>query len=161
MDSRRKNEMMATFFYFGRAPFMPGTMGTLGAIPIVYLFSLAGTYGYIILTFLFTLFAVRVSDVYEQNVQDHDSKEVVIDEVVGFLMTMFWLPLTWQAFLAGFLLFRILDILKPFPISRIDRNTPGGFGTVADDLVAGVIANMILQFVYTQTDWLGAQWILT
>ncbi|MCB0350379.1 MAG: phosphatidylglycerophosphatase A [Bdellovibrionales bacterium] len=136
---------------------MPGTVGTLGAIPLVLLFSLTGVYGYIVLTFAFTLYAIRIADQYEQMVQDHDSKEIVIDEVVGFLITMFWLPHTWQAFLIGFILFRALDIIKPYPIGYIDKNATGGFGTVVDDLVAGVIANIALQFVYTQTTWLGVQ----
>lgn len=157
MQSRRSIEISATFFYLGKAPIMPGTVGTLGAIPLVFLFSKFSVYGYMILTFVFALWAMRVADQYEQLVQDHDAKEVVIDEVVGFLITMFWLPLTWQAFLAGFVLFRALDILKPFPIGMLDRTARGGFGTVIDDLAAGVIANIILQFVYTQTDWLGVQ----
>jgi phosphatidylglycerophosphatase A len=157
MESRRAIELSATFFYLGRTPFMPGTVGTLGAVPVVLLFSLAGTYGYMALTFFISLWAIKVADLYEQLVQDHDSKEVVIDEVVGFLVAMFWLPHTWQAFAAAFVLFRFLDILKPFPIGWLDRTSRGGFGTVVDDLVAGVIVNVVLQFAYTQTDWLGVQ----
>lgn len=155
----RMTELLATFFYLGRAPLMPGTVGTLGAIPIVFVFSWAGEMGYMLLTFVFALWSMRIADQYEQIVQDHDSSEVVIDEVVGFLVTMFWLPKTWQAFLIGFLLFRALDILKPYPISALDRRAQGGFGTVVDDLLAGVIANVALQFVYTQTTWLGAQYM--
>jgi phosphatidylglycerophosphatase A len=158
MNSQRFNEMLATFFYLGRAPLMPGTFGTLGAIPLVFIFNLFGTYGYMAATFVLCIFAIWVAEQYEQMVQDHDTKEVVIDEVAGFLVTMFWLPHTWQSFLAGFVLFRFLDIAKPFPINIIDRRAKGGFGTVADDLVAGVIANLVLQFVYTQTPWLGEQW---
>ncbi len=161
MQSRRSLEMSATVFYLGKLPLMPGTFGTIGAIPLVFLFNLADVYGYMLLTFVFALWSVRVAEQYEQMVQDHDSKEVVIDEVVGFLVTMFWMPHTWQAFAAGFVLFRALDIFKPFPIGMIDSRAKGGFGTVADDLVAGVIANIILQFVYTQTDWLGVKYIFT
>lgn len=140
---------------------MPGTVGTLGAIPLVFLFSWAGVYGYMAITFVFSVWSMRVAEQYEQLVQDHDSKEVVIDEVAGYLVTMFWLPHTWQAFLASFILFRILDILKPFPIGVLDRGAKGGFGTVVDDLAAGAIANVILQFVYTQTDWLGVQHVFS
>jgi phosphatidylglycerophosphatase A len=159
MGNIRWTEVWATFFYLGRAPLMPGTIGTLGAIPLVYLFSQAGIYGYMGLTLVLIFWAIRVADQYEQMVQNHDSKEVVIDEVVGFLITMFWLPHTWQAFLAGFVLFRALDIIKPFPINILDRRAQGGFGVVVDDLVAGVIANIALQFVYTQTNWLGVQYV--
>jgi phosphatidylglycerophosphatase A len=159
MNYSRKTEILATFFYLGRAPFMPGTFGTLGAIPLVFLFSLFGSTVYMLLTFALTIWAVHIAGQYENMVQDHDCKEIVIDEVVGFLVTMFWLPHTWQAFLYSFILFRALDIFKPYPISRIDRNVQGGFGTVVDDLVAGVIANVILQLVYTQTNWFGVQYV--
>jgi len=158
MNSTKLTEIWATFFYLGRAPFMPGTFGTLGAIPLVFLFSFFGIYGYMGATFLLCLFAIRVADQYESLVQDHDPKEIVIDEVVGFLVTMFWLPLTWQSFAISFAVFRFLDILKPFPINVIDKRAKGGFGTVADDLVAGVIGNIALQFVFTQTNWLGVQY---
>jgi phosphatidylglycerophosphatase A len=81
----------------------------------------------------------------------------VIDEVIGFLITMTWLPMTWQAYLAGFLLFRVLDIFKPFPIGYLDEKVPGGLGVVADDVAAGMIANIILQVVLVKTAWLGMQ----
>lgn len=152
-------EILATFFYLGRAPLIPGTIGTIGALPMVFLFSLAGVQGYIALVFVFTLFAIRVADKYEQLVQDHDNKEVVIDEVVGYIVAMFWLPHTWQAFAMSFVIFRTLDMIKPYPLNLIDRGVQGGYGTVLDDLVAGVITNIIMQFVYTQTTWLGVQYV--
>ncbi len=157
VNYRKRAEFFVTFFYLGRFPLMPGTIGTLGGIPLVYAFSQLGHYGYMAGVFVFTLIAIRMVDQYEQMIQDHDTGEIVIDEVLGYLVTMFWLPHTWQAFLAGFVLFRILDIIKPFPINLIDRRSNGGFGTIVDDLFAGVIANVILQFVYTQTDYLGVQ----
>jgi phosphatidylglycerophosphatase A len=159
LNNSRMTEFWATFLYLGRAPIMPGTFGTLGALPLIYLFNFAGVYGYMGLTFAFSLWAIRVADQYEQIVQDHDTKEVVIDEVAGYLIAMFWLPYTWQAFLYSFLIFRVLDIVKPFPIGWLDRRALGGFGTVADDLAAGVITNIILQFMYTQTNWLGSQFV--
>ncbi len=65
--------------------------------------------------------------------------------------------MTWQAYVAGFCLFRVLDIFKPFPIGYLDRKISGGMGVMADDIAAGVIANLILQIVYTKTLWLGVQ----
>lgn len=159
MQNTRFVELMGTFFYLGRAPYMKGTVGTLGAIPVVLLFSLMGLYGYMALTFAFVLMALFVCETYEMHSQNHDSPEVVIDEVAGFLITMTWLPMTWQSLLYGFLFFRFLDIVKPPPISAIDRNVRGGFGVLLDDVLAGVIANVVLQFVYTQTDWLGVQYL--
>ena len=84
-----------------------------------------------------------------------DPKEVVIDEVAGFLVAMTWLPLSWSSFLAAFLLFRLFDVWKPLFIGYLDKNVKGGLGIVADDLAAGIVTNIILQVVYQQTDWLG------
>ena len=158
MGNSRFLEMMATFFYLGRVPYLKGTVGTLGAVPLVLVFGLGGIYTYIGLTFVLTLVGWKICDAYDLYTQNHDSSEVVIDEVVGFLVAMLWLPLTWQAFLYAFLLFRALDMIKPPPISWIDQRVRGGYGVMLDDLVAGVVTNIVLQFVYTQTNWLGVQW---
>lgn len=93
---------------------------------------------------------------YENYFDTHDDKHVVIDEVVGFLITMTWLPVTWQSFVGGFLLFRLFDIWKPVPIRNIDQKIKGGLGVVADDVVAGIVANIILQMIYQNTGFLGA-----
>ncbi len=77
----------------------------------------------------------------------HDSQEVVIDEVVGYLVAFTWLPMNWTSVVTAFVLFRALDIVKPFPISWLDRKVKGGLGTVVDDLAAGLVANIILQAV--------------
>ena len=100
-------------------------------------------------------FSIWVSHLYEKQTGLHDSKEVVIDEVVGFLVAMTWLPLTWQAFLAAFILFRIFDIWKPLFIGQLDRKVTGGFGVVMDDVAAGLVTNVILQWVFHRTNWLG------
>lgn len=155
MQNHRVTELLATFFYLGRAPYMKGTIGTLGAIPFVFLFSLFGGYVYMLLTFATLVLALVVCEAYDMMVQNHDAPEVVIDEVAGYLIAMMWLPMTWQAFLYSFILFRFLDIVKPPPISTIDQKVRGGFGVVLDDALAGVVANFILQIVYSQTDWLG------
>ena len=141
-------------------PQAPGTFGTLAALPVVAIFYAMGHWPYLIGVVALAFFAIEIADLYEKKFHSHDPKEVVIDEVAGFAVAMAWLPFTWQAFLYGFLLFRILDILKPFPIRWVESKTRGGLGVVADDLVAGIIANLILQFVYTQTSWLGVQWSL-
>jgi phosphatidylglycerophosphatase A len=60
---------------------------------------------------------------------------------------MTWMPFTWAYLLAGFVLFRLFDILKPFPISWVDRRVPGGFGAVADDLLAGILASIAMQLI--------------
>mgnify|MGYP001609036609 CR=1 FL=1 len=86
-----------------------------------------------------------------------DSKEIVIDEVVGFLITMAWVPLTWQSAVIGFCLFRFFDIVKPPPIRQLDKKIPGGFGVMIDDIAAGIISSILMQLIYNQTNWLGIQ----
>lgn len=101
-----------------------------------------------IVTFAFVVLAVAVAQIYEDYISpSHDPSEFVMDEVAGFLITMTWIPLTWEWVLTGFLLFRVLDMVKPYPISYIDRWVPGGLGSVADDVVAGIVANIGLQAV--------------
>lgn len=108
-------------------------------------------------TAIFSALAMLIAHLDEKMQGGHDRSEVVIDEVAGFLVTMTWLPMSWQALLAGFALFRALDILKPPPIGWMDKRIRGGVGVVADDLVAGIIANAALQFVFVHTPWLGYQ----
>jgi phosphatidylglycerophosphatase A len=147
----------ATVFGLGRIRPAPGTWGTLATIPLALLLNLGGILFYMLATVLLTTLAIVAAQLYENHHGGHDHSEVVIDEVVGFLVTMTWLPMTWQAYLCGFFLFRILDIFKPFPIGYLDKNVKGGVGVVVDDLVAGLIANVALQFLYTHTSWLGNQ----
>ena len=136
----------------------PGTWGTLGAIPLIFLGHFLGEWGYLVLATVLTVCAMIVSQIYENQVGQHDSSEVVIDEVAGFVVAMTWVPLfSWKAWVIGFLLFRCIDILKPPPINWIDQRVSGGVGVVADDVVGGIIVNIILQIIFTKTSWLGLQ----
>lgn len=150
-------ELMATGIYLGRSPFAPGTFGTLLGIPLAYGFFFLGPYFYMLATLLLVFFAVWVAERYEKTNHRHDPGEVVIDEVVGYLISFLWLPMTWQSFVGAFLFFRLFDIWKPVPVRTVDQKIPGGFGTVMDDVAAGLLANFCLQIIYTQTSWLGAQ----
>ncbi len=150
--------LIATWFHVGKIPRAPGTWGTLAALPLVFLLQKLGVYWQLGGSLLLFPVAVWAAEAFESASGTHDSKEIVIDEVLGILITMALLPLTWQAYVAGFALFRVLDILKPFPIRYFDRNVKGGIGVVADDVVAGIIANAVLQIVFLKTDWLGIQW---
>lgn len=147
----------ATFFYVGKIPRAPGTFATLATIPLWYLMSSLNPIWYMAITFLIVIFGIFISEAYEKTQAVHDSREIVIDEVAGFLITMVWLPVTWQSVVFGFLLFRFFDIVKPPPIRQLDQKIMGGVGVMLDDVAAGIIANLILQIIYTQTLWLGAQ----
>ena len=110
-----------------------------------------------VIVFIILIAGIYICEAYENKMQKHDSKEIVIDEVVGYLITMTWLPLTWQSAVLGFILFRFFDILKPPPIRQLDQKVKGGVGVMIDDVAAGVIANIIMQLIYAETNWLGVQ----
>lgn len=148
---------LATLFGIGKIGKAPGTVATLATIPIWYGLTQLGPLIYLTFTFLFVPVGVWAAHVYEAHSKEHDSKEIVIDEVVGYLITMAWLPLTWQSAIIGFCLFRFLDIVKPAPIRQLDQRVPGGFGVMIDDIVAGIISSIVMQLIYNQTNWLGMQ----
>lgn len=134
---------------------MPGTWGTLLGLPLAWAFAQGSPLGYMIKTIVFLFFSIWIAELYERSFKSHDPGEVVIDEVIGYLIAFTWLPLTWQSFLGAFVVFRFFDILKPPPIRNIDRRVKGGFGTVLDDVAAGLAANVVLQIVLAETNWLG------
>jgi phosphatidylglycerophosphatase A len=148
---------LATLFGVGKLPKGPGTWGTLATLPVAWILMQMGPLLYMAIVVLLLPVAILSAELYEQFSGNHDSKEIVIDEVIGFLITMTWLPMGWQSFVFGFLLFRLLDIWKPYPISYLDKKIQGGLGVVIDDVAAGIVANVILQLVYTKTMWLGSQ----
>jgi phosphatidylglycerophosphatase A len=110
-----------------------------------------------IVTLILFPIGIMAAQAYEAQSATHDAKEIVIDEVVGFLITMTWLPMTWQSVVLGFVIFRFLDIVKPPPIRQFDRKVPGGLGVMLDDVAAGIIGSILMQLIYTQTNWLGTQ----
>ncbi len=133
--------------YSGYAPIASGTVGTLVGIPVFILLSQLPLLQYGILTAGFLLAGVWLSSRAEAILGARDSGVIVIDEITGYLVTMFALPVGWWSVLGGFALFRVFDILKPFPIRRIDRRFRGGWGVMLDDVAAGVYANLSLQLL--------------
>lgn len=147
--------LFVTFFGLGRIPKAPGTFGSLGAFPLIFLLAWWGPEAYITVTTLFLALSLWATAIYlRQNPSNQDPKEVVVDEVVGMLATFFLVPLTPVNVLIGFLLFRFFDILKPFPISIFDKKVPGSAGVMADDIVAGFIASMIFHFILIPKGWI-------
>ncbi|HUL22097.1 MAG TPA: phosphatidylglycerophosphatase A [Thermodesulfobacteriota bacterium] len=140
--------LFATGFGVGYSPVAPGTLGTLIAIPVYYFLSniLSPIYEITLVGFFFL--SVWISENAERVFRKKDDQRIVIDEVIGFLITMLWVPKTLLLVIIGFLLFRFFDILKPFPIRRLEKGFKGGFGIVLDDVVAGVYANIILRLIY-------------
>jgi phosphatidylglycerophosphatase A len=140
--------ILATGFGVGYSPVAPGTMGTLIAIPIYYLLSGIHFPLYEITLMAFFLLSVWISENAERFFRKKDDQRIVIDEVIGFLITMLWVPKTFLFIIIGFFLFRFFDILKPFPIRRLEKGFKGGFAVVLDDVVAGVYANIVFRLIY-------------
>lgn len=134
-------------FGSGLLPFAPGTWGTLAAIPLYMLIADLHWSIYLLLTFLAFLAGVLVSSRVSRDLNMHDYKGIVCDEVVGYLLTMFLAPqgITW--IILGFILFRIFDIWKPFPISIVDKKVRGGLGIMLDDVLAALPAWVLMQFL--------------
>ena len=136
---------VATLGGIGYMPIASGTWGTLATIPFYLLLRAPGspwlyTGGLVLVTVGGTLAAQRS----EQLLGGKDPGPVVIDEAAGFLVTMFAVPVNLFTVSMGFFLFRLFDVVKPFPADRLERR-PGGIGIMADDLVAGLYANLVLQ----------------
>ena len=139
---------IATGFGVGYSRIAPGTLGTLIAVPIYYFLSAITSPLYEITLIGFFFLSVWISENAEIFFGKKDDQRIVVDEIVGFLITMLWVPKTLPFIIMGFFLFRFFDILKPFPIRRMERKLKGGFGVVLDDVMAGVYANIILHLIY-------------
>jgi phosphatidylglycerophosphatase A len=144
---RRLALLLATWWGVGYIPRAPGTAGTIAAIPFFLLLSLLPLYGYLACVLGIGLAACWAAGEAERIFQEKDSQRIVIDEVVGFFITMTALPPTWPYLIGGFCLFRCFDILKPPPIRLIERKVKGGYGVVLDDVMAGVYAQISLRII--------------
>ena len=140
---------LATGFYIGNIPFAPGTFGTILGLPLCFLLGLLKLPLALVCTMLFILIAIWISHIAEKRLKKKDPGCIVIDEIAGMAVTLIGLPFNLTTGLSGFIIFRILDISKPFPIGALEKHLPGGLGVVADDVIAGIMANLILRvFIY-------------
>jgi len=143
---------LAFGFGSGLAKKAPGTCGTLAAIPLYWLIIQAGLPIYSLLTVIATVAGIRICGIAADKLGEHDFGGIVWDEVAGYLITMWLVPFSWQAALLGFVLFRIFDIIKPWPIKWIDQKVQGGLGIMLDDVLAGVFAGALL-WIAAQQGW--------
>lgn len=134
---------LATGFYVGYIPFAPGTLGSLIGIPLCYVLAQIQLSVAVLAVVLTIGLAVWISSIAEKTLKRKDPGCIVIDEIAGMTATLIGVPFHPTSVIGGFILFRILDIVKPFPIRIIDRRLSGGLGIVADDIVAGVFANIL------------------
>jgi len=136
--------LLAFGFGSGLSKKAPGTMGTLAAIPLYYAMLALPAPAYLVILIIICIAGVWICGKTADDIGVHDHGGIVWDEFAGFLLTMYWVQESWQATIAGFILFRIFDIFKPWPINRIDRELRGGLGIMVDDLVAGLMAALCL-----------------
>lgn len=139
--------LLASGFGSGYLPVAPGTWGSLVALPLHYFLSRLSVPVYAASLVGIIALSVLVAGSAEKVLDTKDPGVVVIDEIAGMLVTMIAAPNVWWVYGAGFLLFRLFDIVKPFPANWCDSHLQGGIGIVADDLVAGVYALICLQVV--------------
>lgn len=138
---------LAFGFGSGLAKKAPGTCGTLAAIPIYLLIVQTGNLSYSLVTIAVTIVGIWICGLAADKLGEHDFGGIVWDEIAGYLITLWWIPFSWQGVVLGFILFRFFDILKPWPIKWADRRVKGGFGIMLDDVLAGAFANVGLVLI--------------
>ncbi len=136
---------LATGFYVGRIPMAPGTFGSLMGLPLCFLLAGIQLPAALVAVLLIIALATWIAGAAERILGRRDPGCIVIDEIAGMVVTLIGLPFNSTTAVMGFVLFRVLDILKPFPIRILDKRLSGGPGIVADDVVAGAFANIILR----------------
>ena len=138
-------KLLATFFYLGEIPLAPGTLGSFGGL-LIFLSTAQRPWlcaiFFVIITVLGFFSAGRAEKIFGKK----DPRQVVIDEVSGIFLVYFMIPLNGMNLLLGFLLYRVLDIIKPFPARYLER-LPGSLGIMSDDLLCGLYSNLILQIL--------------
>ncbi len=139
--------LLAFGFGSGLAKKMPGTMGTVSAVPIYLAFIHTNIWLYSILTIAVVISGIWICGDAANKLGEHDFGGIVWDEIAGLLITLWFVPFSWFALLVGFILFRIFDILKPWPIKWADQKVSGGFGIMLDDVLAALLAAGVLHFI--------------
>ena len=140
-------------FGSGLVPKAPGTFGTLPGIVLVWLFAGLDTTAYMGVVAFVTIVGVYLCGATAKAMGEHDSSHIVWDEIAGYMIAMIAIPVSWQALLLAFVLFRIFDILKPWPIRWLDKHVDGGFGIMVDDVLAGFFA-LVLMHIALTLGWL-------
>ena len=146
MNIKQKSVMfLATGCYIGNISFAPGTFGSVLGLPLCFFLSKIDFSIAVLLTLIFILFAIWIANEAEKIFNTEDPGCIVIDEIAGIILTLFGLPFNIFSVTAGFLVFRTLDIWKPYPIRLLENKFSGGIGIVLDDVVAGILSNLILR----------------
>jgi len=143
----KPTHFVAFGFGSGAIPKAPGTFGTLMAIPFYLMMQPLTMLQYLILLILITSLSMWLCDNVSKEIQVDDHQGMCLDEIVGYLVTMFGAPHGFRWIVWGFLLFRLFDILKPWPIYLIDQKVKGGVGVILDDVLAGIYSSIVLHIL--------------
>ncbi len=139
--------VLAFGFGSGLSKFAPGTAGTLVAIPLVWLLSFLPGYLYLGLIFIGFALGIGICDRVSKKLGQEDPSSIVWDEIIGFAITMSFAPYQLSVWILGFIIFRLFDILKPWPIKMVEDKYHGGSGIMLDDAVAGIFSFITLQIL--------------
>jgi phosphatidylglycerophosphatase A len=141
---------IATWFGAGNAPSAAGTWGSLAALPLGYVMHITfGMEALLVAVALSFVVGMMASNRYmKEHHTHHDPKEVVIDEVCGMWLVLAFVPPTWLGYAVAFALFRLFDIVKPWPISWVDKHVKGGFGVMVDDVLAAMFAIGVVMVIW-------------
>ena len=135
----------STVGYVGKIPFAPGTFGSVIGLAVCIVLSRVSLSISVLFIIALILLAVWLSERAEQIIGEKDPGCIVIDEVAGMVVTMIGLPFNALTAVAGFVLFRLLDVIKPPPVRMFQDGLSGGAGVVMDDVAAGIIGNLLLR----------------
>ncbi|RCU45242.1 phosphatidylglycerophosphatase A [Corallincola holothuriorum] len=136
--------ILACGFGLGLAKKAPGTWGTLAAFPFYFVLLQFPDWVYLLATAVMAVVGIWICGKTSEDMGVHDHGGIVWDEVVGMLITLFWVPVEWPWILAAFVAFRFFDILKPWPIRWLDKQVDGGFGIMIDDVIAGLFGLAVM-----------------
>lgn len=152
--------LLATGFGSGLSPIVPGTMGTVASIPFYLLLVQLPASVYYVAVVLSCLVGIKICQVTSDDMGVHDHGSIVWDEFAGFWITMLVVPYLnlniwdWHWIVSGFVLFRFFDMVKPWPISWLDKKVGGGFGIMVDDVFAGIMALIALVVLGNYCGWI-------
>lgn len=139
---------LAFGFGSGLSRYMPGTFGTLAAVPVYWLLMQTNILVYSAVTLVVVVAGIGICGYAAEKLEMHDFRGIVWDEIAGFLLTMWWVPFSWNAVLSGFIVFRFFDIAKPWPIKWADRQVGGGLGIMLDDVLAGLFSAVVMWLIF-------------
>lgn len=145
INQKPLSKLLSTWFYSGLSPIAPGTFGSLAALPFIYaLMHYLGAHAVLYFAIAISLIGIFVADNYAKQLKKSDPGSVVIDEVAGQAITLLVAGTNLWLYALGFVLFRLFDITKPWPVSWADQKVKGGLGIMLDDILAGALAGLIL-----------------